>query len=59
MPRPCRSSRGPFRRGAGGNHVVWLVALIDSQATDMVIVDADSGAVVAYDASPSASDLMP
>lgn len=53
LPRPVRGV-------PGGNHVAWLVALVDrSQATELVIVDSDSGAVIVYDASPSALDLLP
>jgi hypothetical protein len=49
----------PVRGVPGGSHVAWLVALADSQATELVIVDADTCAVVAYDASPSARDFLP
>ena len=48
----------PLRGVPGGKHVAWLVALVDSQATELVIVDSDTGAVIEYDASPSASDFV-
>ena len=45
----------------GGTHTAWLVALVepDGIAAELVIVDANSGAVVATDSSPLGTEFLP
>lgn len=51
----------PLQQIAGGTHTAWLVALVlpDNIGSELVIVDATTGAVVRTDSSPAGMESLP